>query len=240
MQEVNPDNPYRKGQVLLFDKPETWTSFQVVKLVKTRLKYDCGLKKIKVGHAGTLDPLATGLLIVCTGKKTKEIQDFMGQEKVYEGSLVLGATRPSVDRETEIDQEFPVDHIGSEMIEKVRQSFLGETDQFPPSFSAVKKDGKRAYELAREGKEVDLKSRKVVIKEFGICPMGNNEYAFRVVCSKGTYIRSLVRDFGEKLNSGAWMNTLRRTGIGSYSVQDAIHPKSFAPSNDQGASSSVE
>jgi len=207
---------YNEGQVLLIDKPYRWSSFQALKKVKYSLKI------AKIGHAGTLDPLATGLLILCTGKKTKEIDRYQAQEKEYTGTLVLGKTTPSVDLEKEFDAEYPTEHISSEDLEKVRKQFTGEIEQTPPIFSAVKQDGKRLYELARKGQETEIKSRIVHIKELEFTNTQNfPEIDFRVICSKGTYIRSLVRDIGTALHSGAYLKALRRTRIGEFCVENA-------------------
>lgn len=208
--------PQPEGKVLLVDKPLEWTSFDVVKKIRNGSVYR------KVGHAGTLDPLATGLLIICTGKKTKEIESFMGLEKEYDGTFVLGKTTPSVDLETPFDGEFPFDHISEEDLEQARSSFLGEQEQVPPHFSAVKVDGQRAYQLARKGEKSDLKVRKVIIREFDLDLSSFPEIWFRIICSKGTYIRSIVRDFGEALQSGAYLKSLRRTRIGDHRLEDAL------------------
>src|SRR5690606_17034212 len=181
--------------------------------------------KIKVGHAGTLDPLATGLLIICTGKMTKQIDTFQGQIKEYTGTLVLGGTTPSFDLETEIDETFPTEHITEKAIHEATKQFIGEIDQFPPVFSAIKKDGKRLYEFARAGEEVEIKSRKITISEFEITAIENNDVHFRVVCSKGTYIRSLANDFGKALNSGSHLSALRRTKTGDFHVENALSPE---------------
>ncbi|WP_109097237.1 tRNA pseudouridine(55) synthase TruB [Aquimarina sp. AU58] len=218
---------YKDGQVLLIDKPLQWTSFQVVNKLRWLIRKNFGIKKIKVGHAGTLDPLATGLLLICTGKYTKRIQEFQGQAKEYTGTILLGATTPSYDLETEIDQTFPVDHISEEIIHKTTSLFIGEIEQYPPIFSALKKDGKRLYEYAREGETVEINSRKITITEFEITKIKFPEVEFRVLCSKGTYIRSLAHDFGKALNSGAHLTVLRRTKIGSFSVEDATTIESF-------------
>ena len=184
-------------------------------------------KKIKVGHAGTLDPLATGLLVICTGKMTKQINTFQGQEKEYTGTFVLGGTTPSYDLETEVNESFRTDHITEELIHKTTQQFIGLIDQFPPVFSAIKKDGKRLYEFARAGEDVEIKSRQVEITAFEITEIKDLELHFRVVCSKGTYIRSLANDFGKALNSGAHLSSLRRTRIGEFKVEDALTPEVF-------------
>lgn len=201
--------------VLLLDKPLTWTSFDVVNKVRYAGKFK------KVGHAGTLDPLATGLLILCTGKKTKEIEQYQAQEKEYTGKFMLGKTTPSADLETEVDATFPTEHITEEMLQATKLIFTGKISQIPPLFSAIKVKGKRAYEAAREGKTLELKAREIEIKEFDIDTTAFPEIAFRVVCSKGTYIRSLARDFGEAVNSGAYLSELRRTKIGDFSVANA-------------------
>ena len=212
---------YLSGKVLLIDKPLEWTSFQAVNKIRWHIKRKFGLKKIKVGHAGTLDPLASGLLIICVGKETKNISTYQGQIKEYTGTFTLGATTPSYDLETEVDETFPTDHITNELLSETTQKFLGEIDQKPPIFSAIKKDGKRLYELARKGQTTEIASRKVTINEFDITKVELPKVDFRVVCSKGTYIRSLANDYGEALNSGAHLSTLRRTKIGNFSVNDA-------------------
>lgn len=218
---------FTAGQILLIDKPLHWSSFQAVNKIKWALKKNLGLKKIKVGHAGTLDPLATGLLIVCTGKATKQISELQGQVKEYTGTFHLGATTPSYDLETEINETFPTDHITSEILETAKHSFLGEIDQRPPVFSALKKDGKRLYEHARKGEEVEIPTRKVTILEFELTRVALPEIDFRVICSKGTYIRSLAFDFGQAVGSGAHLTALRRTKIGDYSVDKAIEVEHF-------------
>lgn len=217
-----------EGQVLLIDKPLTWSSFQAVNKVKYALLKNLDLpKKFKIGHAGTLDPLASGLLIICTGKFTKRIPELQGQIKEYTGTITVGATTPSYDLETEIDQNFPINHITNDLIENTRQKFLGEIDQFPPIFSALKKDGKRLYEHARAGETVEIQSRKIEFFEFEITKINLPEIDFRVVCSKGTYIRSLAFDFGKALKSGGHLTALRRTKIGDFSVNNAIEPLDF-------------
>ncbi len=218
---------YKDGQILLIDKPLQWTSFQVVNKLRWGIRKTYGIKKIKVGHAGTLDPLASGLLVICTGKFTKRIQEFQGQVKEYTGTFALGGTTPSYDLETEIDQTYPTDHLTEKAIKEATSSFIGEIDQYPPVFSALKKDGKRLYEYAREGSEVEVTARKITIDTFEITRIALPEVDFRVVCGKGTYIRSLAHDFGKKLNSGAHLTALRRTRIGSFSVEDAITVQSF-------------
>lgn len=217
----------KQGQIILVDKPLTWSSFQAVNKIKWAIKKTFGLKKVKVGHAGTLDPLATGLLVVCTGKFTKKIPELQGQIKEYIGTLTLGSTRPSYDMETPIDSTFPIAHITEPLIYKSTEHFIGEIEQFPPVFSALKKDGKRLYEYAREGKEVILTPRKIEIQTFEITNINMPYINFRVVCSKGTYIRSLAHDFGKHLQSGAYLSELRRTKIGDFKVDNAINPNSF-------------
>lgn len=212
---------YQKGKVLLIDKPLEWTSFQAVNKIRWHIKKKFGLKKIKVGHAGTLDPLATGLLIICVGKETKNIATYQGQIKEYTGTFTLGATTPSYDLETEIDQTFPTDHITEELLHETTHQFTGEIDQKPPIFSAIKKDGKRLYELARKGQTTEIKARKISISEFEITNIDMPKTDFRVVCSKGTYIRSLAHDYGEALKSGAHLSVLRRTRIGNFKVEGA-------------------
>ncbi|NBA87511.1 tRNA pseudouridine(55) synthase TruB [Emticicia sp. CRIBPO] len=218
---------YLEGQVLLLDKPLTWSSFQLVNKLKWSLKKYKGLNKLKIGHAGTLDPLATGLLIVCTGKFTKRIEELQGMPKEYTGTFTIGATTPSYDLETEVDQVFPVDHIKEELILDTTRQFMGEIDQKPPVFSAIKKDGVRLYEHARKGTEVEIASRKTTIYEFEITRVALPEVDFRVVCSKGTYIRSLAYDFGTALGSGAHLSSLRRTKIGDFLVTEAKSVEDF-------------
>jgi tRNA pseudouridine55 synthase len=214
MSETN--NQPEEGQVILIDKPLKWTSFDVVKKVRYALRVK------KVGHAGTLDPLATGLLILCTGKKTKQIENFMGLEKEYEGRIVIGKTTPSVDLETGFDSESPWDYISIEDCQKAAKELSGEISQVPPAHSAVRVQGKRAYKLARKGVEVEIKPRNVLITEFSLPKIELPEVHFKIVCSKGTYIRSLARDFGEILGTGAYLAELRRTRIGDYSINDAL------------------
>ena len=209
--------------MLLINKPLTWTSFDVVGKIRNTLKP----LKLKVGHAGTLDPLATGLLILCTGKLTKKIDEFQAQEKEYTGTFTLGATTPSYDLETEINAKFPTEHITEALIYETLPHFIGEIDQKPPVFSAIKKDGKRLYESARAGIEVEIKTRKVMVSEFEITRIALPEIDFRIVCSKGTYIRSIAYDFGLALQSGGHLTALRRTKIGNYSVENATEPEAF-------------
>ncbi len=221
-------NDVLNGYVILIDKPLTWSSFQAVNKLKYILKHRFDLpKKFKIGHAGTLDPLATGLLIICTGKFTKRITEIQAKPKEYTGTFFIGATTPSYDLETEIDQTFPTTHINEDLIRKTATQFLGEIDQKPPVFSAIKKDGIRLYEHARAGVEVEIASRKTTIYEFEITRINLPEIDFRVVCSKGTYIRSLAFDFGKAMNSGSHLTVLRRTKIGDYHVQNALTPEEF-------------
>lgn len=212
---------YQNGQFLLIDKPLNWTSFQVVNKLRWEIRQRYSIKKIKVGHAGTLDPLATGLLILCTGKFTKKIETYQAQEKEYTGTITVGGTTPSYDLETEINEIFPIDHITETLIKETTEQFLGEIDQKPPIFSALKKDGRKLYEIARAGETVEIKTRKITISEFEITNVNLPHIDFRVLCSKGTYIRSLAYDFGKALNSGGHLSALRRTKIGNYSVEDS-------------------
>ena len=218
---------FQKGELILIDKPYTWTSFDVVKSVKGQARRITGIKRIKVGHAGTLDPLATGLLIICTGKKTKEIEGFQAQEKEYTGTIYLGATTPCFDLEQEVDKRFDISEITEEQVRNTTAQFLGEIEQTPPIFSATKMDGKRAYEYARNNEEVKIKSKKISIYEFELTRVELPEIDFRIRCSKGTYIRSIARDFGLALNNGAYLTALRRTKIGDFSVEDAMSPAEF-------------
>jgi tRNA pseudouridine55 synthase len=220
-----------EGKVLLIDKPLKWSSFQAVNKLKYVLKNQLNLpKKFKIGHAGTLDPLATGLLIICTGKFTKRITEIQAQAKEYTGTIVLGATTPSYDLETEVDSTFSTEHISEALIMETTKQFIGEIDQKPPVFSAIKKDGKRLYEHARAGEEVEIQSRKTTIHEFEITRIQLPEVDFRVTCSKGTYIRSLAFDFGLALQSGGHLSVLRRTKIGDYSVENGVTPDDFEKS----------
>src|SRR5690554_5692579 len=224
------EKDYKEGQVILMDKPLEWTSFQVVNKVRWLIKKEFGIKKIKVGHAGTLDPLATGLLIICTGKFTKKIDTFQAQDKEYTGTFTLGATTPSFDLETEIDQTFDISELTAEKIKEATKQFTGEIQQQPPVFSALKKDGKRMYEFARSGEEIEIPFRTVTIPEFEITNIDLPKVDFRVVCSKGTYIRSLAHDFGKALGNGAHLSALRRTKIGEFSVENALGIKEFEDS----------
>lgn len=212
---------FKEGAMLLVDKPLEWTSFDVVNKIRYALKKALNVRKIKVGHAGTLDPLATGLLIICTGKFTKKIETYQSQYKVYDGSIRLGATTPSYDAETAVNEIFPLENITSEMIHDTVPHFVGEIDQIPPMFSAIKVDGQPLYKKARKGQEVKVKSRRVTIHDFKVADIRFPEVDFEVKCSKGTYIRSLAYDFGQKLNNGAYLTKLRRTHIGEHALEDA-------------------
>lgn len=219
---------FTNGKVILIDKPLTWSSFQAVNKLKFVLKRKFNLsKRFKIGHAGTLDPLATGLLIICTGKFTKSINEIQAQEKEYTGTIKLGETTPSYDLETEVDKTFPTEHITKELLQETLEQFTGEIMQKPPVFSAIKKDGKRLYEHARAGSAIEIEARKTTIYEFELTRIELPEVDFRVKCSKGTYIRSLAYDFGKALHSGGHLTALRRTKIGNYSVENAISPMAF-------------
>lgn len=218
---------YLEGTVLYMDKPLTWTSFDVVNKVRKSLRHHLGIQKIKVGHAGTLDPLATGLVIICTGKATKQIMQYQDMDKAYTAQIRLGATTPSFDLETEVDHTFPWEHITLEMIEKALEDLSGEQEQMPPLFSAKSVDGKRAYSMARKGKQVELKPQSIYISRMKLLSAKLPELTIQVDCSKGTYIRSLARDLGLKLESGAHLTALRRTRIGPYHVDQAITLDNF-------------
>lgn len=228
---IAPD--FRQGEVLLINKPYTWSSFQAVNKLKYALKRHPSLLldgkhvHLKIGHAGTLDPLATGLLIVCTGKKTKDISLFQDLPKEYTGTFYIGATTPCFDKEKEVDATYPVEHITEALVKQTAKNFIGVQQQTPPLFSAVLVDGTRAYELAREGKDVELKSRQIEIIEFDITFFKLPLVGFRIRCTKGTYIRSIARDFGIALNSGAYLTELCRTKIGDYSIENALSPEEY-------------
>lgn len=239
---------YITGKVILINKPLQWTSFNAVYKVKFTIKQYLSPEtyinhvpgvvstqkkekfKLKVGHAGTLDPLATGLLIICTGRETKNIEQYQAAEKEYTGTFVLGATTPCYDLEKEIDKYYPTDHITKEMIQAAAQKFTGTFDQVPPIFSAIRINGRRAYKIARAGKTAEIKAKTITISEFEITRIAMPEVDFRIVCSKGTYIRSLARDFGEELNSGAHLSALCRTRIGEFKLEDAIDIQEFEKS----------
>ncbi|MRI01882.1 tRNA pseudouridine(55) synthase TruB [Kriegella sp. EG-1] len=224
---MNTKEEFLAGQLLLIDKPLGWSSFQAVNKLKWSIRKKYDLKKIKIGHAGTLDPLATGLLLICTGKFTKKINELQGQTKEYTGTITLGSTTPSYDLETEVDKTFSLENITEELIFKAVESFIGEIEQTPPIFSALKKDGKRLYEYAREGIEVKIKKRQVTVLEYEITEIRLPEVKFRIVCSKGTYIRSLAHDLGVVLKCGGHLSELRRTKIGVYHVNNAQDPIDF-------------
>ena len=218
---------FKEGEVLYFNKPLRWTSFAVVNKIRYHISRKLGVKKIKVGHAGTLDPLATGVMIICTGKATKRIEEFQYHTKEYIATLQLGATTPSYDLEKEIDATYPTEHITREMVEEVLQQFKATIEQIPPAFSACKVDGKRAYDLARKGDEVELKPKTLVIDEIELLECNLPEIKIRVVCSKGTYIRALARDIGEALQSGAHLTGLIRTRVGEVRLEDCMQVEDF-------------
>ena len=224
---------FKEGEVLYFDKPLKWTSFAVVNKIRYHISRKLGVKKIKVGHAGTLDPLATGVMIICTGKATKRIEEFQYHTKEYIATLQLGATTPSFDLEKEIDATYPIEHITREMVEDVLKKFIGTIEQVPPDFSACKVDGKRAYEMARNGDEVELKPKILVIDEIELLEYNLPEIKIRVVCSKGTYIRALARDIGEALHSGAHLTGLVRTRVGNVRLEDCMKVEDFETWLDQ-------
>ncbi|WP_322932265.1 tRNA pseudouridine(55) synthase TruB [Bacteroides sp. CG01] len=226
---------FKEGEVLFFNKPLGWTSFKVVGHIRYHICRRMKVKKLKVGHAGTLDPLATGVMILCTGKATKRIEEFQYHTKEYIATIQLGATTPSYDLEHEIDATYPTEHITREKIEEALKQFLGEIQQIPPAFSACKVDGARAYDLARKGQEVELKPKLLAIDEIELlaCDLEKMEIKIRVVCSKGTYIRALARDIGEALHSGAHLTGLIRTRVGEVKLEDCLDPERFADWIDQ-------
>jgi len=227
MIELSPNTDFIKGAVLLIDKPADWSSFDVVKKIRNLLCNKLEVKKIKVGHAGTLDPLATGLMIICTGKATRDIESYQGMQKEYETSFRLGQTTPSFDLETKVDKEYPTEHISTELIHQTLEKFIGESEQLPPIFSAKRFKGKRAYEFARQGKEIEMRPVIITIHDVKFLDFQENMLRLRILCSKGTYIRALARDVGLALGSGAYMAELRRTAIGQFSVENAMTPKNF-------------
>ena len=226
IEKFTPED-FKTGQILVFDKPLEWTSFQLVNKVRWLIRKSCGIKKIKVGHAGTLDPLATGVLVICTGKFTKKIPELQGTEKEYTGTFTLGATTPSYDMETEVDKTYDTAHIADEDLDGAALQLTGEIEQTPPVFSALKKDGKRLYEYARKGEDVKLESRPVTIHKFEVDGRRFPEVDFRIVCSKGTYIRSMANDFGIALGSGAYLSSLKRTRVGEFTIEEALDLQSF-------------
>lgn len=226
---MNKDWQFKEGEILLIDKPETWTSFDAVRKVRTVLRRFAGItqKRFKVGHAGTLDPLATGLLVICTGKATKQIQGIQDAEKEYTGIIRLGQTTPSYDRETEATPPVSLEHLTHERVQERAAQFVGEQEQMPPIFSALRVNGKRAYEAARKGQEVELKARKINITAFELTKIEFPDVHFRLQCSKGTYVRSLAHDLGQALGVGGYLWSLRRTAIGDRRVENAISPDDF-------------
>ena len=220
-------NSFIEGKMLLINKPVGWTSFQIVNKVRWLIKSQYDLKKIKVGHAGTLDPLAEGLLILCTGKWTKKIDEFQGQDKVYSGIFHLGATTPSFDLETEINSRQSIEHIDKNILLKSTNKFIGDQFQVPPIYSAIKQNGKKLYEYARNGETIELKKRKINISEFKITKIELPKVHFKVKCGKGTYIRSLANDYGLELKSGAYLYKLKRERIGGFNIKDALSIEEF-------------
>ena len=218
---------FLKGKMILINKPINWTSFQVVKKIRFLIKKKYKLKKIKVGHAGTLDPLATGLLILCTGKLTKKIADIQAENKKYRGTITLGGSTPSYDLETEVNTNYQTSHITENLIFNISNFFIGEINQKPPIFSALRKNGERMYEKARRGEKVVIKSRKVKIHEFNITSINNLTVNFEITCSKGTYIRSIANDFGVKLNTGGYLSSLKRISIGDYNLSESTTIEDF-------------
>ena len=232
---------FEEGEVFCFDKPLRWTSFDVVNKVRNLMRYRLGIRKVKIGHAGTLDPLATGVLIVCTGKQTKQIESLQYKTKEYVATIKLGATTPSFDLETQVDAEYPTAHIDETLVRETLKKFIGEIQQIPPTYSAVKVNGKRAYDYARRGVEVEIKPKTLVIDEIELMEYNEDEIVVRVVCSKGTYIRALARDIGEALQSGAHLTALRRTRIGDVKVDDCYTLENFeAMINDLAAERAKE
>ena len=218
---------FQTGEMILIDKELNWTSFDVVSKLRNSIKKKLNIKKIKVGHAGTLDPLATGLLIICTGKMTKRINEFSGLNKTYVGKMTIGSTTPSYDLETKPNVYYPTEHINKNLIIETAKKFVGKIDQKPPVFSAVKKDGVRLYKLARKGVKVEVEKREIIIHDFLISSINFPEVEFSLTCSKGTYIRSLAHDFGKELGSGAHLSELRRTSIGDYTVDNSLKLMEF-------------
>lgn len=230
MTDSSQENVFQEGKLLLIDKALGWTSFDAVNKIRILLKKKAGINKIKVGHAGTLDPLATGLIIVCTGKLTKQINNFLELEKEYEATIKLGETTPSFDLETEVDHTYPVSHITHDSLSKVLEKYTGDIEQIPPLFSAKYINGNRAYEYARKGSNIELKPQKINISSMELINYTLPFVKIRVKCSKGTYIRALARDIGRSLESGAYLSELRRTSIGKYTCQDAITLEEFEKS----------
>lgn len=224
---INSKDDFLSGKVILINKPINWTSFQVVKRIRFLIKKKYNIKKIKVGHAGTLDPLATGLLVLCTGKYTKKIQEIQQTNKEYSGSITLGGTTPSYDLETEINTNYQTNHITEDLIYKASLFFEGEINQKPPIFSALKKNGERMYKKARRGEEVVIKSRKIIVHKFNILSINNLTVNFEIKCGKGTYIRSIANDLGAKLNSGGYLSSLKRISVGDYNLSESLSLEDF-------------
>lgn len=224
---INEHTDFREGQVLLFDKPLYWTSFDLVKKVKNLIRNTYGYKKLKVGHAGTLDPLAGGLMIICTGRYTKKINEFQDKAKEYVAGFQLGKTTPSFDLETEVDANFPADHVDEELLKQKLSEFEGEFDQVPPLYSAKRYNGGRAYDYARKGIDIKLEPKKIVFHKLELMEFDHPYVKVRILCSKGTYIRSFARDLGAAVNSGAYLSDLVRTAIGEYRLEDAMSLKDF-------------
>lgn len=224
---INSETNFQEGQLILFHKPLRWSSFDVVKKVRNIIKTTNNLKKIKVGHAGTLDPLADGLLIICTGKFTKRIEEVQVQKKIYSGEITLGATTPSYDKETDVNKIFDTSHITEDLLLETCKKFEGKIMQKPPIFSALKREGKRLYQHARQGTSIEIKAREVNVEKFEITNINIPKIEFRVVCSKGTYIRSLANDFGEKLSCGAYLSKLRRIQVGNFKLDEAYKISNF-------------
>ncbi|MCT4613336.1 MAG: tRNA pseudouridine(55) synthase TruB [Marinifilaceae bacterium] len=227
MIKFETENDFQQGALIVLNKPYEWTSFDLVNKIKFKLKHKYRVKKIKVGHAGTLDPLATGLMLVCVGKYTKKIESLQSTTKEYIADIKLGESTPSFDLETEVDHTFPTDHITIEKIQESLTEFVGDIMQRPPTFSAVKVDGKRAYSYARAGKEVEIKEKPIRINSIEILSYENNILRLRIDCGKGTYIRSLARDIGQKLDSGAHLTALQRTKVGEYNIENALEIEDF-------------
>lgn len=225
--ELKQQNPFSEGMFVVVDKPLEWTSFDIVNKFRYLLHRKLGTRKLKVGHAGTLDPLATGVVVVCTGKYTKRIEEVQLQEKVYTATIQLGATTPSFDLESEVDATYPTEHITKELVEEVLGRFVGEIDQVPPTFSAVKVDGKRAYEYARKGHELELSAKRIRISDIELLNFDLPHIEVRVTCGKGTYIRALARDIGVALGSGGHLTSLRRERVGDFSTDRAIRVEEF-------------
>ncbi len=223
---LTEEKDFRQGAVICIDKPLEWTSFDIVKKVKYSIQKHFNYK-LKVGHAGTLDPLASGLVIVCTGKGTKRIDEYMGQVKEYTCTIRLGATTPSFDMETEEDEQYPFEHITRALVDEKLKDFIGEIDQVPPLFSALRVDGERAYKKARKGEDFEIKSRKILVYEIEVLNFDNPFLELRIVCGKGTYIRSMARDIGDALGSGGYLTALRRTAIGDFKVENAVEINDF-------------